>query len=138
MAFKKYIGAENHNKPSRVCYSSMSSVVEVRLFPITAKSGPANRMEGRAANSKADCDESSEAEAEGVFSGEFEQYWNTRILLHCALNLDIAETVAAATTRACAKKKAMSQRTTGRTGTVTKASGGQKGISTGKCFLGHA
>ena len=54
------------------------------------------------------------------------------------LNLDIAETVAAATTRACAKKKAMSQPTTGRTRTVTKASGGQKGISTGKCFLRHA
>ena len=107
------------------------------LFPVAAKSGPANRMEGRAANSKADSDESSEAKAEGVSSGEFEQYWKTRILIHCALNLDIAETVAAATTRACAKK-AMSQRTTSRTGTVTRASGGQKGISTGKYFLGHA
>ena len=42
-----------------------------------------------------------------VSSGEFKQYWKTRMLLHCALNLDIAETVAAATTRACAKKKAM-------------------------------
>ena len=108
------------------------------LFPVAAKSGPANRMEGRAANSKADSDESSEAEAEGVSSGEFKQYWKTRMLLHCALNLDIAETVAAATTRACAKKKAMSQQITGRTGTVTKGSGGQKRISTGKCFLGHA
>ena len=109
------------------------------LFPVAAKSGPANRMEGRAANSKAEGDESSEAEAEGVFSGEsVEQYWKTRILLHCALNLDIAETVAAATTRACAKKKAMSQRTTGRTGIVTKGSDGQKRISTGKCFLGYA
>ena len=95
-------------------------------------------MEGRAANSKADSDESSEAEAEGVSSGEFEQYWKTRILLHCALNLDIAETVAAATTRASAKKNAMSQQITGRTGTVTKGSGGQKRISTGKCFLEHA
>ena len=59
-------------------------------------------------------------------------------LLHCFTvhNLDIAETVAAATMKTGAKAgakemAAVSQRTTGRTGTAcSKGSGGQRSVST--------